>query len=229
MWGVIARQTDGGFVGRYHHNCAEPHNLGKALYLLRNGHFQGDTAAMLRILIDEHPAGWSDIIGMDFSLTPGFLEPRPHLSWGQERRLPDFRQPRCYCHGDRCEEPVTFTEANTPMHVSFLYLINPTSHVMEISMYDWPHDGAPERRLGGSVALDGPAPSWRRYRSERIFYTKKEWKQLHLEMDEFDRYFDRFTDEDWARHMQETSVVEDDQDAASMAQDEAKRDPFVNS
>lgn len=131
MSSVVARRTPSGYIGRYHHNCGDPCNLGRALYRLRNGYFRGGTGAMLRVLIDEHPAGWSDIIGMDFALPPGFVEPRPGLSPKQFPGLPDYRRPRCYCHGDQNEEPVTFTEASTPMIVTFLSLIGPTSHAMD--------------------------------------------------------------------------------------------------
>ena len=175
IYGVIARRTATGFVGRLHQNVGNPHILGRALFRLRNGHFEGDTASMLRVLIDEHPAGWSDITNKDFALAPGFISPRPYLSWEQYLTLPDARQPQCYCHGERSDPPVTFTEAHTPMDATFLYVIDEVSHTMDIYLYRWPPfslpTGEPERRLIGSVALDGPEPSWRRYRSERIFYS----------------------------------------------------------
>lgn len=179
-YGVIARRTATGFVGRLHQNVGNPHILGRALYRLRNGHFQGDTAAMLRVLIDEHPAGWSDITGRDFALTPGFVSMRPYLSWEQHLTLPDAYQPQCYCHGERSDPPKTFTEAHTPMDASFLYVIDESSHTMDIYLYRWPPFPSPlaepERHLIGSVNLNGPEPPWRRYRSERIWYTKEEWE-----------------------------------------------------
>lgn len=71
---VIARKTQTGFTGVYHHWDGYPSGLGAMLFELRNGHFKRDTQAMLRYLIDEHPAGWSTIINADFSLPSG---PRP--------------------------------------------------------------------------------------------------------------------------------------------------------
>lgn len=180
-YGVIARRTATGFVGRLHQNVGNPHILGKALFRLRNGHFQGDTASMLRVLIDEHPAGWSDITNKDFTLAPGFVLKRPYLSMERYLALPDAHQPQCYCHGERNDPPVTFTEENIPMDATFLYLIDEVSHTMEIHLYRWTQwqtTGAPERLLIGSVALDGLEPSWSRYRSERIFYAREEWEQL---------------------------------------------------
>lgn len=195
-YGVIARRTATGFIGRLHQNVGNPHILGKALYRLRNGHFGGDTAAMLRVLIDEHPAGWSDITDKDFALAPGFVAMRPYLSWEQYLTLPDASQPQCYCHGERNDPPVTFTETHTPMDATFLYVIDEVSHIMDISLYRWPQFslpmGEPERYPIGSVDLDGPEPSWKRYRSERIFYTKEEWDHLQRATIEIDVAADTF-------------------------------------
>jgi len=72
------------------------------------------------------------------------------------------------------------------MIVDFLYLINPTSHIMDIYVYRWLQEGEPARRLISSVSLDGPEPSWKQYRSERIFYTKEEWEQIQQRWGEGD-------------------------------------------
>lgn len=73
--GAIARATGvGQFAGRYHHWDSYPSGLGATLHELYNGFFACDVRAMLRTLIDEHPAGWSTINGADFSLAPGFRD-----------------------------------------------------------------------------------------------------------------------------------------------------------
>ena len=58
---VIARKTETGFIGSYHHWDGYPSGLGSTLFELRNIWYSGDTERMLRYLIDEHPAGWSTI------------------------------------------------------------------------------------------------------------------------------------------------------------------------
>jgi hypothetical protein len=58
---VIARKTKSGFKGVYHHWDGYPSGLGATLFEVRNKVFGGDTARMLRYLIDQHPAGWSTI------------------------------------------------------------------------------------------------------------------------------------------------------------------------
>lgn len=61
------------FVGVYHHFDGYPTGLGATLYYLYRGHFARDGHAMLRTLLDEHPAGWSTIYG-DFAVKPGYIE-----------------------------------------------------------------------------------------------------------------------------------------------------------
>ena len=105
--GAIARLTNVlplRFAGRYHHWDAYPSGLGRTLWNLYHGHFQRDLNSMLRVLIDEHPAGWSSINGTSFTLTSGFHEWEPGIE-------PTDR-PQCYCHGDRHEEEWLVTEEN---------------------------------------------------------------------------------------------------------------------
>lgn len=71
---VIARKDGMSFKGVYHHWDGYPSGLGATLFELRNGHFKGDTQAMLSALIDDHPAGWSTINGADWTQCPGFTQ-----------------------------------------------------------------------------------------------------------------------------------------------------------
>ncbi|MBI2851969.1 MAG: hypothetical protein HYX84_02530 [Chloroflexi bacterium] len=70
--GAIARQKGDTFEGRYHHWDSYPTGLGKALWDVYHEQFQDNLDEMLRVLIDEHPAGWSSIVGKDFAVTPGY-------------------------------------------------------------------------------------------------------------------------------------------------------------
>ena len=91
--GAIVRFTNGEtteWQGRYHHWDSAPSSLGKTLWDLYHGHFEKDLRRMLKVLLDEHPAGWSTINNKDFNLEPGYQNTGP--------------QPICYCHGDRSEE-----------------------------------------------------------------------------------------------------------------------------
>jgi hypothetical protein len=99
---IIARatnETKGHFEGRYHHSDGYPTGLGATLQKLWLGHFEQDTGTMLKILLDDHPAGWSTINGADFNQEPGFIN-----SEKLTRNKKDNNKPRCFCHGDRHEE-----------------------------------------------------------------------------------------------------------------------------
>lgn len=120
---VIARvgEHEGEFAGRYHHWDGMPTGLGQALWKLLHGHFDGDLDAMLKVLIDRHPAGWSTVVGKDFSLKPGYTwqnvaYPSSGLSDAQYKAArakyeahPDVRRPQCFCHGKRHEPAQLFT------------------------------------------------------------------------------------------------------------------------
>ena len=111
--GAIARMTHVlplHWAGRYHHWDSYPTGLGKELWELFHAHFERDLDKMLRVLIDEHPAGWSTITGADFRLTPGWGEP-PSDDATTEVENPGCR-PSCYCHGERSEEAWLVTDQN---------------------------------------------------------------------------------------------------------------------
>lgn len=69
--GVIARQNGDGFTGRYHHWDSYPAGLGATLYQWAQ---RMPLDQMLKVLIDEHPAGWSTIVNTDPSLPPGYVD-----------------------------------------------------------------------------------------------------------------------------------------------------------
>lgn len=117
---VIARQTDEGWQGIYHHSDGYPSFMGPRLIEMHNGHFGGDVEAMLHFLIDEHPGGWS-FLGGDFSQAPGFNEDPPRIrSAGYERH--QVRN-RCFCHGDRDESLGLRTAADENWDIEWTYIL----------------------------------------------------------------------------------------------------------
>lgn len=73
--GCVARLTGkpgrkNRFSGCYLHWDNYPSGTGSTLFQIRNGHFKGDTAAMLKVLIDNHKNGWSTINDADWNLPP---------------------------------------------------------------------------------------------------------------------------------------------------------------
>lgn len=109
--GVIARLTGTlppRFRGRYHYWDSYPSALGQTLWVLYHGHFDRDLDAMLRVLLDDHPAGWSTIVGRDFNMLSGFTELAN--SKHEEEDEVEGVWPECYCHGDRGEDAWQVTE-----------------------------------------------------------------------------------------------------------------------
>lgn len=138
--GVIARPVGEGFEGRYHHWDSYPSGLGLTLIQLRNGFFQGDTDAMLRVLLDEHPAGWSTINSADFSLPAGF----------------DSAGPNCYCHGSRSEDGWLVTAENASgSGCEYAYVLE-GSRMLVMSSY---HENG--TKAIGMFGMGDPVASWR--------------------------------------------------------------------
>ncbi len=85
---MIARKTEEGFQGVYHHWDGYPSALGHTLWQL---YHQGDRNlnGMLALLIDEHPAGWSSINGVDWDQPIGYVT---DYAKGRETNAP-----QCFC------------------------------------------------------------------------------------------------------------------------------------
>jgi hypothetical protein len=132
--GCIARKTNSGFAGVYHHWDSYPSQLGKTLYSLYNGYFNKNIDDMLSFLIDAHPAGWSSINGCDFNFPAGF---------GGDG-------PQCYCHGERAEEENILDEKSY-CGIEYVYVFNKEN--MEII--------ANERVI--KINLNEPEPNWEEF------------------------------------------------------------------
>jgi len=147
--GVIARRNGDGFVGRYHHWDSYPSGLGKTLFEWAR---LMPLDQMLKLLLDEHPAGWSTIVGTDPKLDPGFIEL-------DNKSAPN--RPRCYCHGDRsepqdCEYAYVFDEEKRTMAILSSYCRNGDKMIGMFGM------GDPEAvwRPVATIDLDGAEPDW---------------------------------------------------------------------
>ncbi len=143
--GCIARRTEDGFEGRYHHFDSYPEGLGYTLHEIRNGYFGGDTAAMLRFLLDDHTAGWSSINGADFSEPPGYEEGGFKTNG-----------PHCYCHGGRRDDEMVIRSdpAKQLDGLEYLYLFGQDPTKMEIYDHGWGTYWRENPRL--TIDLDTP-------------------------------------------------------------------------
>lgn len=154
----------GGFEGRYHHWDSYPEGLGATLFHLAQpgGPFAGDLPRMLKVLLDDHPAGWSTINGKDFGLEPGYE--------GSQR---ESARPECYCHGGRAEAEHTVCEVNAAgCGCEYGYVFTEAGHMLVLSSYSagggkmvgmfGMGDAKATWRLMADVDLHGPEPVWAR-------------------------------------------------------------------
>jgi hypothetical protein len=141
---VVARRTTSGFAGRYVHNDGQPALRVPLLLHLHAGPFAGDVDAMARFLIDDHPAGWSQL-GLDPHVDTGWINPYPPI--GDD----GFR---CYCHGDRHDPPelITEQEADPDWH-EWTYMLTPQC----LEIWESSH-GTYFPRLGLPWITDGDQP-----------------------------------------------------------------------
>lgn len=186
---IVRLGADGSFAGRYHHWDGYPRGLGAALFDAYRRPFQRDLGRMLKVLIDDHPAGWSNIVGANWRKKPGFLaEPTcavckksnvAHLTWpagfgpgqgvactGHDALGHAFvskadDRPSCYCHGARHEQASTVTES-TADGLDYVYgfdVVDGRPTMFILAPFGREGSDA-EWGLVRWVDLDGPEPDW---------------------------------------------------------------------
>lgn len=167
---------DGKWEFRYHHWDGNPRSLGKTLYDLYNGYFQKDLGKMLKVLLDEHPAGWSTINEKDFSLAPGYTPFRHTGGVGNQfdmneyyKRLEEYeqsgdgRRPQCYCHGDRNEEAQLIEYPGSSLGtLEYLYVFD--EGTLHLEVYSVEGEGTP--RMLANVDLNGEEPDWKKIENQ---------------------------------------------------------------
>ena len=138
--GIIARPAGDSWEGIYHHWDSYPAGLGKALWDVYHGHFDHDAEAMLRVLIDEHRGGWSNIVDADWAMPIGFRDIKP-MSGSVRCNLEAYQKwlaqeekggPQCYCHGDRQEGPYPLIGPDDDCGAEWCYILNTKSKMMAV-------------------------------------------------------------------------------------------------
>ena len=146
---MIARKTDEGFQGVYHHWDGYPEALGQTLWQM---YHQGDKdlEGMLALLIDSHPAGWSSINGVDWTQPIGYV-----TDYAKGREM---NAPQCFCHGDRAETVDQLFNQDTECGAEFAYAFEKDMEKETDLMYIYEKqydDGTHTMEMFGMTADDG--------------------------------------------------------------------------
>lgn len=159
------------WVGRYHHSDGYPSGLGRYLFGAFKNHFQGDIRAAYKLLFEDHPAGFSCLLGCNLSLPAGYVNDRESLyEKGPDGRADWFKPiPHgaiCYCHGDRHEDAAEYTHEDEP-DLPYLYVFTNVGYTVELRVFEM--QTLSSNAKGEDVytwvkiaALDmaGPEPNW---------------------------------------------------------------------
>lgn len=163
--GIIARMdTKRGFVGNYHHWDSYPTQLGATLWKLYHGHFERDLKQMLKVLIDDHSAGWSTINDKNFDLKPGWH----NVDIGQTN-------PVCYCHGDRHKEGrLIYPEDD--YGAEWVYVFDEEKNTMSVLMAV----DADGLHAVGAFGINPARQAWRTLASFSLDDIEPDWKALYF-------------------------------------------------
>ena len=163
---VIARRKGNGFVGVYHHWDGYPRGLGASLFETLKKDFGGDVEAMLKTIIDEHPAGWSTLVGCSFiGQIPGYINYIPNATPKDEERYNN--QPKCFCHGERNEEGQEVTQLNASgMGCEYAYVFDGNKMHILSSFHE---DGT---KAIGMFGCGDPDATWR-----EMYTVNLDWKE----------------------------------------------------
>lgn len=158
---VIAQAHGDTWEGRYHHFDGYPRGLGKQLYEVYG---QIGLERMKKLLLEEHPAGWSTILECDINATPGYRELVRHdgepTRWTPEHDAWELTQgPRCYCHGDRHDTENWLITPDDETWCEWAYVLGEKEPVMTV-FKNRGGVGAAQWKPVAVVRLDGQEPLW---------------------------------------------------------------------
>ena len=180
--GCIAVGTIDNFEGRYHHSDSYPTSLGATLWELYRGHFRKDLEAMVKFLIEDHPAGWSTINNRNFDLEPGFID--LNSEQGKKLYTPPYDEklfaatpPACYCHGDRKESAQLITHKTNggDCGLEFLYILNIRYNTISIFEWIYKDDGS---HATGMFGFGPENAHWKHLRTADLNGRKPGWKSM---------------------------------------------------
>lgn len=154
--GVYTNREQGEWRGTYDHWDGYPHGLGKSLWKLYHEFYKGLLPAMVEMLIDAHPQGWSTIVGADWHKRPTWLDSTKDI---YERG--EFPPPMSYRYRPGHDEPWHFDQT-TDGAQEWAYVFDLQSNTMTVL-----ECGGSMEKLAyivkGTIPLDGIEPDWKSF------------------------------------------------------------------
>lgn len=150
--GVYTNADHTHWRGVYHHFDSYPKGLGKALWDAAQTVWKNDLSGMLHFLIDEHPAGWSNIVCCDLTLKPVWLDSAART---------ETLAPLSYTV--RGEDPYIWSPTDDIGWLDWAYLFDVPKQTMDI--HKIPFNGL---RYIATADLCGSEPDWQEL--QRIGY-----------------------------------------------------------
>lgn len=150
-------QDKKGFRGVRHQRYSMPEALGKQLWDLYHGHFEKDLEKMLGFLINDHPGGWSSIVGADFSLPASYQMSKERFG------------PMCLCHGrlSAPDHPIT-AKSVFEFNLAWTYVFNVEARELGIVYNDLKSNLLAEKNTL-ILDLEGDEPDWKMIRCGKNF------------------------------------------------------------
>ena len=152
--GVYTNREQGEWRGTYHHFDGYPTGLGKSLWKLYHEFYEGLLPAMLEMLIDAHPQGWSSIVDADWNKRPTW-DDNP----GEYTKRGEKWPPMSYRYRPGEEDSAWYFDQTTEGGQEWAYVFDIESNTMTI-LQSIGRLGAVIYATKGTVPLDGTEPDW---------------------------------------------------------------------
>lgn len=154
--GVYSNREQGQWRGTYHHFDGYPHGLGQSLWKLYHEFYKGLLPAMVEMLIDAHPQGWSSIADADWNKRPTWLEYDARMDlYARGEKLP----PQSYKYRPGESHEPNYLDQTSDAWQEWAYVFDLESNTMSIfeRIGNW---SQVSYALKGTVPLDGTEPHW---------------------------------------------------------------------
>jgi len=152
---VIARWTHGDdWRGVYCHWDGYPSGVGATLWRIYRAPFGCNLSAMLKLLIDDHPEGWSAIVNCDFALQPTWTD--TYAAPNVEAQLALERYPQAYKYRGETEPMLSTRRDDTWCEWAYVFSEDYCTMTIQKRVYvAWCDVDV--------LNLDGLEPDWEAY------------------------------------------------------------------